>query len=70
MKLLSYEELRTEKGINRTKQALNNAIAKDKFPKPIKFCGANSKNAWLEEEIDCWLAAKIVERNNASTRAA
>jgi len=42
-------------------------IAAGTFPRPIKI-GPRAVG-WLESEIDAWLAARVAERDNATTEA-
>jgi prophage regulatory protein len=58
MRLLSFDELRTEKGIPYTRQHIHRLIRAGRFPHPIKISGAaNGVNAWDEHEIDAHLEA-------------
>lgn len=58
--LLSYADLRTKKGVPFSRVHLWRLIRDGKFPKPIEL--SKSRNAWIESEIDDWIAAKAAER--------
>lgn len=58
--LLSYSDLRTKKGIPFSRVHLWRLIRDGKFPKPIEL--SKSRSAWIESEIDDWIAAKAAER--------
>jgi prophage regulatory protein len=60
MQLLDRNGLR-EKGIKFTKQHIDRLIRQGKFPRPIKV-GLNT-NAWLEPEIDRYIADRIAQRD-------
>ena len=61
VRVLSREELRTEKGIRFSRVHLGRKIKAKTFPAPIKL-GENS-NGWVEFEIDQWLNERIAERD-------
>lgn len=66
MRLLSSKDLREIKGISFSKQHLWRLIyEKRKFPRPIKLAGGK-RNAWLENEIDEYIARRIAERDTSS----
>jgi prophage regulatory protein len=53
MRLLSFPQLRTEKGIDYSRQHIHRLIRAGKFPRPIKLSGMEGgANKWLEDEID------------------
>jgi prophage regulatory protein len=56
-KLLSFPELKSEKGIPFSRQHVHRLVSAGEFPPPIKLGAAT--NAWLENEIDAWLKARI-----------
>jgi len=60
LKLLSLDDLRT-KGINFHRAHLHRLIKAKKFPRPVKV--GENKNAWVETEIDSYIADKIATRD-------
>ena len=52
-----------ERKTGKSRAAIYEAIRAGTFPSPVPI-GANSV-AWLEEEIDRWIAEKLVERDSA-----
>jgi prophage regulatory protein len=64
MKVLSRADLREKKGIRFSRQHLYRLIRQRKFPSPIKI-GANS-NAWVEAEIDEFIANCVAQRDDAT----
>jgi prophage regulatory protein len=61
MKLLSFDDLRTVKGIRYSRPHLYRLISAKRFPRPVKL-GENCV-AFPEHEIDAWLKDKIAERD-------
>jgi prophage regulatory protein len=61
MRMLSDEDLR-EKGIRFSLQHRHRLIKKGKFPKPVKLGIGQGTNAWVEDEIDAYLKARIEQR--------
>lgn len=61
VRVLSREELRTEKGIRFSRVHLHRLVKARKFPAPVKL-GENT-NGWVESEVDDWLRARIAERD-------
>jgi prophage regulatory protein len=64
MRLLSFGELKRLKGIPYSKAHLHRLVRDGKFPRPIKI--GENRNAWIEEEVDAHIEAKIAERNTAA----
>jgi prophage regulatory protein len=60
MKLLDYADLKA-KGIRFSSTQLWRLMQAGKFPRQIKI---GSKNAWLEQEIDDFIAARVAERDS------
>lgn len=60
MKLLDRNALR-EKGINYSAVQLWRLCKEGKFPKPIKL--GEARNAWVESEIDDFIARKVAARD-------
>jgi prophage regulatory protein len=67
MRLLSLDELRTEKGIPFSRQHIHRLVRAGKFPRPVKV-GLN-RNGWIEAEIDGHLKM-LVEARDEHARAA
>jgi prophage regulatory protein len=63
MKLLDRDGLKA-KGIKYSKPQLWRLVKAKKFPAPIKI--GEARSAWVESEIDAWIAAKIAERDAAN----
>ena len=63
MQLLDRNGLR-EKGIPFTKQHIDRLIRKGEFPRPIKI-GSNT-NAWIEDEVDQYVADRVTQRDAAA----
>jgi prophage regulatory protein len=63
MRVLSYPELRNKKGIVWSRAHVYRLIRAGKFPQPLKL--GEGTTAWLEEEIDRWLALHVSERPSA-----
>jgi prophage regulatory protein len=57
MKLLSFPELKSVKGIPFSRQHVARLVSAGKFPAPIKL--GEATNAWLEAELDEWLEARV-----------
>ena len=66
MKMLSLSDLRAKKGIPFSRQHIHRLIRQCKFPPPVKV-GENT-NAWIEREIDEYLANCVAQRD-ATTAA-
>jgi len=70
MRLLSFPELRTEKGVRYSRQHLHRLVKAGKFPRPIKISGAaNGANAWDEDEIDQHLETCRAARDSSEEAA-
>jgi prophage regulatory protein len=65
MTLLDRDGLKT-KGIKYSKAHLWRLVKAKKFPEPIKI--GEARSAWVESEIDAWIAGKIAERDAAHKR--
>lgn len=63
MKLLSKKQLR-----EKTSLSLNHLArleADGKFPRRVKLTDAeNGRVAWLESEVDDWIAARLLKRSS------
>jgi prophage regulatory protein len=67
MKLLSFPELRSVKGIRYTRQWITEFVKTGRLPAPIRI--GEATNAWVEREVDAWIAARINERDASRVAA-
>ena len=67
MKLINYKSLGSAKGINYSRDHLRRRCKAGEFPKPITV--SDHRIAWIEAEIDAWLAAKKPARDTRTTGA-
>jgi predicted DNA-binding transcriptional regulator AlpA len=65
-RLIDEDELR-KKGIKYSRSQRARLTREGKFPKPVR--GAAKANAWVEAEIDAYIAALIRERDESSMAA-
>jgi len=61
MRLLDYEGLKA-KGFRYSRTHLWRLIKAGHFPRPVKL-GHGSRNSWVEQEIDEWIAARVAARD-------
>ena len=61
MRILSFDDLRSEKGIPYSKVHLWRLERHGKFPKRVQL--GQSRHGWLDSEIDDWITARMAERN-------
>jgi prophage regulatory protein len=61
VRVLIYRQLKSEKGIPYTRRHLRDLIAAGKFPRPVPLSSA--RIAWIEAEVDQWLAEKAAARS-------
>lgn len=64
-RLLRLPGVRDLTGLGTTK--LYELVSEGKFPKPVKLTPRSV--AWPEDEVAQWCAARIAERDNASSAA-
>jgi prophage regulatory protein len=77
MRLLGIEDLR-DKGITISRQTIHALMRKGVFPRPVRGIVGGNRNVWVEEDIDTYIAARIVaripksvaKRNQTNRRAA
>jgi prophage regulatory protein len=48
-----------------SRDALDQAVRRGKFPKPIKLGGSRAVG-WLVADLDAWVAARVAERDRAA----
>jgi predicted DNA-binding transcriptional regulator AlpA len=58
--ILPFNRLKTDKGITFSADHIRRLVRAGQFPSPFKI---GSRNVWLEDEIDNFIAAKISARN-------
>jgi len=61
VRLLSYDELRSQKGIPYSKVHLWRLERQGKFPRRVRL--GESRHGWLESEIDDWVLERMAARN-------
>jgi prophage regulatory protein len=64
IRLLSYDELKLEKGIGYSKVQLWRLEKSDRFPKRVPL--GPSRHGWAEHEIDAWIADRIAARDSSA----
>ena len=62
MRVISYDQLESKKGIRWSRQYIGRLVAAGSFPRPIPL-GSRTK-AWLESEIDAWLEECLAKRES------
>jgi prophage regulatory protein len=67
MKLLSFPELKTEKGIRFSRQWLAKLVKAGQFPAPVKL--GEATNGYVEAEVDAWIADRINARDAGGVAA-
>lgn len=65
MRLLQEDGLQA-KGIPFTRSHLHRLIRSGKFPAPVKI--GDNRNAWVEEEIDAYIAERVAARGSEAPR--
>jgi prophage regulatory protein len=68
MRVLSYPQLKPEKGIAYSRVHLNRLEREGKFPRRIRL--SSNMVAWAEMELDAWLEARAAARDQPTTEAA
>jgi prophage regulatory protein len=68
MRMLSFPDLKSEKGIRFSRQHIDRLVKAKRFPRPVKL--GEQTNGWPEDEIDRWLRDRIKERDEAMAPAA
>jgi prophage regulatory protein len=61
VRLLSYDELKSRKGIGYSKAHLWRLEKEHKFPKRVPL--GESRHGWIEDEIDNWILERAASRN-------
>jgi prophage regulatory protein len=60
MKILSYDDLKPQKGISYSKVQIWRLEKQNKFPKRVKL---GPGHGWLDSEVDDWIMARAAERD-------
>jgi prophage regulatory protein len=63
VKLIDFKRLGTDKGIRYSRDHLRRKVKAGEFPRPIAV--SDRRIAWIEVEIDEWLAAKEQARHKS-----
>jgi prophage regulatory protein len=61
MRMLSFPDLKAEKGIRFTRQHIHRLVKQKRFPAPVKL--GEQTNAWIETEVDKFLEGCIAKRD-------
>ncbi len=69
MRLLSFAQLKPEKGIVYSRVHLDRLEKVGRFPRRVSL-GGGGRVAWVEEEVDRWIEARVAARDDAASNAA
>jgi hypothetical protein len=61
VKLLAFADLKPVKGIRYCRRHIRDLVKAGRFPRPVELSSA--RIAWIEDEIDQWLAEKVSLRD-------
>jgi predicted DNA-binding transcriptional regulator AlpA len=64
-RLLTFPQLKSEKGIPFSRQYVNELIRRGIFPGSVKTPGGGQVNLWIEEEIDAYIESMRQARDTA-----
>ena len=64
LRLLSYADLKPVKGIPYCASHLWRLWKAGKFPAPLRI--STNRTAWLESDIDSWIAARVADRDGGA----
>jgi prophage regulatory protein len=67
MRLISFKELKPQKGIPYSRDHLRVLTKENKFPPPLAL--SEKSIAWLESDIDAWIEARAALRDQPSKAA-
>jgi prophage regulatory protein len=65
MKLITFSQLKPEKGIPYCRVHLMRKIDAGEFPKPVDL--SQRRIAWVESEVDDWVIGRVALRNVKET---
>jgi predicted DNA-binding transcriptional regulator AlpA len=67
MKLISFSELKTAKGISYSRRRIRQLTELGAFPRPLKMsAGPQGHIAWIESEVDAHLERLAAARDQAA----
>ena len=61
MRILSYDDLKSLKGVSYSKVHIWRLERVGKFPKRVPL--GENRHGWLDSEIDKWILARVAERD-------
>jgi prophage regulatory protein len=61
MRLLTFAQLKSEKGVPYSRDHLRRKIKASEFPRPVAI--SEKRIGWAEPEIDEWVASKLRARD-------
>jgi prophage regulatory protein len=67
MKLLTFKQLGPEKGIPYSRDHWRRKCNAGEAPRPIPI--SDRRVAWIESEVDAWLAGRVAERDSTHEMA-
>jgi prophage regulatory protein len=71
LRLLTFPELKSLKGICFSVQWTNTLVRQGLFPKPLKLSpGRMGTNHWVESEVDQWLRTRMAARDQEAADGA
>jgi prophage regulatory protein len=59
--LILFRELKPKKGIDYSRDHLRRKVKAKEFPEPVPI--SDRRIAWIESEVDDWVAARVAERD-------
>ena len=63
MRLITYEELRSKKGVPYSRDHLRRKCKAGEFPEPVRI--STARIAWDEAEVDRWLEERLASRTTS-----
>jgi prophage regulatory protein len=61
IKLITFDELKPRKGVPYHRNHIRRMVAAGSFPKPVPL--SSKRIAWVETEVDAWLAERASARD-------
>jgi prophage regulatory protein len=62
-RLVPFDRLNPDWGINYSRDHLRRKVKAREFPKPVPV--SDSRIAWLQEEVEAWIASRQAARDQA-----